>query len=69
MFGGRLIHALLAGLLLLMNSIRMGPEIILDRELALKFYRWPTAWRIWTGPGGPAVLALTQSERNELPTE
>lgn len=37
---------------------------VLDRELALGFYRWPTSWRItWTGSKGPATLTLTQFER------
>ena len=40
---------------------------VLNRELALGFYRWPTAWRItWVGPKGPATLTLTQTERNGL---
>jgi len=39
----------------------------LDRQWALGFYRWPTAWRItWTGPLGPAVLTLTQPERKPI---
>jgi hypothetical protein len=39
----------------------------LDREWALGFYRWPMAWRItWTGPSGPAVLTLMQSERKRI---
>lgn len=39
----------------------------LEREWALGFYRWPTAWRItWTGPRGPAILTLTQSERKRI---
>jgi hypothetical protein len=40
---------------------------LLDREWALGFYRWPMAWRItWTGPSGPAILTLTQSERKRI---
>ncbi|HXH85320.1 MAG TPA: hypothetical protein VNI35_00755 [Nitrospira sp.] len=40
---------------------------VLDRSLALGFYRWPTAWRItWMGPEGPATLNLTQSERHGI---
>jgi len=40
---------------------------VLDRGLALGFYRWPTAWRItWTGPQGQAILTITQSERTGI---
>ena len=39
----------------------------LSREWTLGFYRWPTAWRItWTGPNGPAVLNLMQSDRRKI---
>ena len=39
----------------------------LHREWTLGFYRWPTAWRItWTGPNGPAVLSLMQSDRKKI---
>ncbi len=40
---------------------------ILDRDWAFGFYRWPTAWRVtWTGPQGPAVLTLTQTDRRGI---
>jgi hypothetical protein len=39
----------------------------LHREWTLGFYRWPAAWRItWTGPNGPAVLRLMQSDRKKI---
>jgi hypothetical protein len=47
-----------------MKDLKVEP---LDREWALGFYRWPKAWRItWTGPSGPALLTLAQSERNRI---
>ena len=47
-----------------MKDLRVEP---LEREWALGFYRWPTAWRItWTGANGPAMLTLTQSERKPI---
>lgn len=47
-----------------MRELRVEP---LEQEWALGFYRWPTAWRItWTGPRGPAILTLTQSERKSI---
>lgn len=40
---------------------------VLDRSLALGFYRWPTAWLItWTGPQGRATLTLAQTERTGI---
>lgn len=40
---------------------------VLDRETALGFYRWPTAWRVtWTGAKGPAQLQLTAFDRNTI---
>lgn len=39
----------------------------LDREWAVGFYRWPTAWRVsWMGPSGRAILNLTQSDRKPI---
>jgi len=47
-----------------MENLTVEP---LNREWALGFYRWPTAWRItWTGSNGPALLTLTQSERKPI---
>jgi hypothetical protein len=47
-----------------MKDLKVEP---LDRQWALGFYRWPTAWRItWTGPLGPAMLTLTQPERKPI---
>jgi len=38
---------------------------VLDHELALGFYRWPTAWRMtWTSSKGP--MTLTVSDRNGI---
>ncbi len=40
---------------------------VLDRNLALGFYRWPTAWRItWTNSRGPATLVLSLSDRKGI---
>jgi hypothetical protein len=40
---------------------------VLDREFALGFYRWPTAWRIsWKGNKGPGSMTLTLSERKGI---
>ena len=40
---------------------------VLDREFALGFYRWPTAWRIsWKGNKGPGSLTLTLTERKGI---
>jgi len=40
---------------------------VLDRELALGLYRWPTAWRMtWTGSQGPDVLTLKQLTRTSV---
>ncbi len=40
---------------------------VLDRDLALGLYRWPTAWTVtWTGAKGPAQLRLTAFDRNKI---
>ncbi len=40
---------------------------VLDHDLALGLYRWPTAWRItWTGPKGPVTLTLSLSDRDGI---
>jgi len=40
---------------------------VLDHELALGFYRWPTAWRMtWTSSKGPMTLTLSVSDRNGI---
>ncbi|MBK7487020.1 MAG: hypothetical protein IPI70_12855 [Nitrospira sp.] len=40
---------------------------VLDRDLALGFYRWPTSWRVtWIGSQGPATLTVVQSERTRI---
>lgn len=40
---------------------------VLDREFALGFYRWPTAWRItWTGSRGPASMTLSLSNQKKI---
>lgn len=47
-----------------MKDLKIEP---LDRQWALGFYRWPTAWRItWTGSSGPAMVTLTQAERKRI---
>lgn len=49
------------------ESLRDLKFEVLNRELALGFYRWPTAWRItWTGPKGPATLLLSQISRKAI---
>jgi hypothetical protein len=40
---------------------------VLGHDLALGFYRWPTAWRItWTGSKGPVTLSLAVFDRNGI---
>lgn len=40
---------------------------VLAHDLALGFYRWPTAWRItWAGSKGPQTLTLSLSDRNGI---
>ena len=40
---------------------------VLEHDLALGFYRWPTAWRItWTGSNGPITLSLSVFDRNGI---
>jgi hypothetical protein len=40
---------------------------VLEHDLALGFYRWPTAWRItWTGSKGPVTLTLSLFDRNGI---
>ncbi|HEY5626468.1 MAG TPA: hypothetical protein VIR79_00840, partial [Nitrospira sp.] len=47
-----------------MKDLNVEP---LDRDWALGFYRWPTAWRItWSGPKGSATLRLKQTTRRNL---
>ena len=38
---------------------------VLEHDLTLGFYRWPTSWRIsWTSLKGPVTLTLSLSDRH-----
>jgi hypothetical protein len=40
---------------------------VLAHDVALGFYRWPTAWRItWTGSKGPQALTISLFDRNGI---
>jgi hypothetical protein len=40
---------------------------VLDRTMALGFYRWPTRWQVeWTGREGPVSATLTLSDRKSF---
>jgi hypothetical protein len=40
---------------------------VLDHDLALGFYRWPTAWRItWQSNKGPGSMTIMLSERKAI---
>jgi len=51
----------------LTESMKDLNVVLLERDWAWGFYRWPTAWRItWTGPKGPAMLTLKQTKRQNI---
>ncbi len=60
----------LAGFMVLNEQTDVFDEldiIILNREFALGFYRWPTEWRItWRGAKGSGSIALMLSERKGI---
>ncbi|MGQ0809638.1 MAG: hypothetical protein ACT4OO_00225 [Nitrospiraceae bacterium] len=60
----------LAGLAVLRGATERMTDLqveVLDHDLALGFYRWPTAWRItWQGAKGLASMTLTLSQRKGI---